>query len=282
MNIIKQKLLSYPCLRRYIKNILLIVDYKRFMKTKISPITEAIINKSSLFRTCTLDNTLYGIDKLYKEATSKEVYFEHGYYVGEVIPEGEKVEIIKTIYTISEQRVSFLKKNLKKSINYIEPYIVKSELCDITKNNLIDLKNTTNKPIRLFIPGHSEKRNKMSIGNPSINNEFTTIVLVYYLDYENIEKVNNNIYVSCGHNNDENYLKRLKALFLYSDYIETDFFGTHIIYADALNINVHFAGNKENMILKEIKAYEKLNGVCSKEQRVRLEKEIIDVTKKLI
>jgi hypothetical protein len=278
---IKQKLVEYPCMRKFIKNIFLILsNFKLFQKRIISPITEAVINKSSLFRTCTLDNSLYGIDQIYKDiAYSKEVYFEHGYYLGESIPYGEKAKIIKTIYTISEFRVPLLKNKLKKNIKYIEPYIKNSDICEITKNNILNLKKSTGKQIRLFIPGHSEKRNKIKISQPIDNNKFTTIVLVYYLDYEYVDKNNDNIYVSCGHNNDLNYLRRLKSLFLYSDYIETDFFGTHVIYADALKLPINFVGNIEEMKLKLLKLYKKLNPNCSDKEINRVKKEISIIEK---
>ena len=119
MILIKRIILEYPYVRKLIKNGGYLFTLNIFKKKRVSLITEAALNKISLIRTCTLDNSLYGIDKIHQKAYDKEVFFEHGYYWGMVIPQGEKAKIIKTIFTISKRRELFLKKSLNKKVEYM-------------------------------------------------------------------------------------------------------------------------------------------------------------------
>lgn len=281
MILIKRIILEYPCIRKLIKNGYYLFTFNIFKKKRISLITEADLNKLSLIRTCTLDNSLYGIDKIYQKAYDKEFFFEHGYYWGNVIPQGEKAKIIKTIFTISKRRELFLKENLNKNVKYIDPYIVNANICKITKNNILNLRLSANKPIRLFIPGHYEKKNSYCIVNPVPDVEFTTIVLLYYLDYDRVDKVDGNIYISCGQAYDPKFLERLKSLLIYSDYIETNFLGTHIIYANALGLDINFSGNINDSKFQILQIHESLYGFHNTEEKNNLIEDIESVSEKL-
>ena len=235
---LKKNLVNFPCLRKFLKNVIIVFSSRGAVSRRCR-ITQAKFQKTFLIRTCHLDNSYYGIDKIYRSAHFKDVFYEHGYFWGDIIIDAEMSKKIRKIYTISKNRAEILKQLTTADIQVIPPYITSVDECSITNNYLKEnIQDYT-----LFIPGHSTK--DFTHNQPRFHNKDNQIKLLYYIDMireYKTEQIPENI-ACCGNINDPRFLPRLKSLIIGSKSIETDFLGTHVLYASALGKKITFTGN---------------------------------------
>lgn len=240
---LRRRVINYPYLRMYVWNFLIFCK-SALRRKKIVDITGAVLNRAYFSRTCNIDNSYYGIALTNDDSKKREVYYEHGFFWGDIILDAQKAGHVKKIYTLSQLRVDMLKRRLGVDVELIKPYILHFEMCAYTATRLHGFIN--NGGYILFIPGHSTKDNSIHV---SVKEGKRYINLLHYIDYERYILLNriNATVTTCGNSFDPQFLPRLRSLIEGSEYVETDFLGTHILYAHSLGVKIKFIGNLESM-----------------------------------
>lgn len=232
----------------------------------------------------------YGIAYILRKYTNyrKSILhsIEHGFYLGDFILEDE----IKTkkIVTFSEERKKIILSKSTIKVENIGPYILYAKSF-YSQEELKKIKNRYGK-ILLVFPMHSTDNLDYDYSVSS----FIEVINKLKKDFDNVficlfyADINKGIYkkyldekyiiVTAGHRFDRKFLERLKSIILLSDYSISNSFGTHAIYATALNkphtilfqdTNIEINGKYNN---NKLKLY---NAAKRKDEKLKEQMEII-------
>ncbi|MBR1792047.1 MAG: hypothetical protein IJ764_00195 [Bacteroidales bacterium] len=192
------------------------------------------------------DTNYYGHAYVIKEYSgSKKFIFslEHGLYYDGYVSFAEKRKTTKRIMTISDVRKSALEKVVAKPIVSIGPYIHYATPT-LDEKSIAELKQQLGK-VLLFFPSHSCTENNSRFDVDSLiariqefANQYrfdTIIVNMYFLDIQETDYAEKYFkagfrITTAGHQNDINFIRRLKTIINLADYTIANSVGTHLGY----------------------------------------------------
>lgn len=258
----KIKFLFYNLVKFVYLNFISLLHFKKSFKKETIPLTNANIEYPFPPRTLIIENSMWGLDKIFKiNFYNLHLIIEHGYFWGDYLPKNysSKFQVIAPC----NRRAKYLSKK-KIPVKQLD-YIDSCRICNTTLSNV-----KKNKYILIF-PPHSTKTKKRSARIENLLDEILSkyncniVICSFYLDFEYyLDYESDRISVtSCGNRYDPKFLERLKALIIAASKIYTCIPGTHVLYSAML---------EKDIIMPEKTAIEEL---IMDEKRMRREDKLV-------
>jgi len=251
-----------------------------FSCTKICKITNARCSKDFGTRTINIDNSMWGVDKIFPEAKNSENHFEHGIFFGDFIQDIQRSKHIKKIYTMSPFREKIINDRIGKECVVVGSFI--------NHVNKYGFEEKINEDSVLFFPAHTTltlrsdenfKKIKSFISNKHPLSKI--YISLFYLDFlsEKVKKeveLNGMIPFSFGSRYDPMFLARFKGFVSQFKNVYTNDIGTHVGYCLALEKKIRYVDIENKMLIasnnrfnKELSGYKNFELVEKQKHEVK-------------